>query len=73
MFTRWMGSYMAFPPTEAERARQQDPRRSVEERYPTHDAYVAEIERVCRELVAGGYLLERDAAVLVREAADREW
>lgn len=73
MLTRWMGSYLAFPRTEAERSRLQDPRRSVEERYSTHDAYVAEVERVCRELVAGGYLLERDAAALVREAADREW
>lgn len=73
MLTRWMGSYLAFPRTEAERARLRDPRRSVRERYPTHDAYVAEIERVCRELVAGGYLLERDAAELVRDATERSW
>ncbi len=73
MLTRWMGSYLAFPRTGAERSGVGDPRRSVEDRYPTHDAYVAEVERVCRELVAGGYLLERDAAALVREAVDREW
>ena len=73
MLTRWMGSYLAFPGTEAERSSLGDPRRSVRDRYPTHDAYVAQVERVCRELVAGGYLLERDAAALVREAADREW
>ena len=73
MLTRWMGSYLAFPRTEADRSGLQDPRRSVQERYPTHDAYVAEVRRVCRELVAGGYLLERDAAVLVRDAAERSW
>ena len=73
MLTRWMGSYLAFPRTEEERARLRDPRRPVRERYPTHDAYVAEVERACRELVAGGYLLERDAAELVREAAERSW
>ncbi len=73
MLTRWMGSYLAFPRTEEERARLRDPRRSVWERYPTHDAYVAEIERACRELVTGGYLLERDAAEFVREAAERSW
>ena len=73
MLTRWMGSYLAFPSNEEERSGVQDPRRSVEDRYPTHDAYVAEVERVCRELVAGGYLLERDAVVLVREAMERVW
>jgi len=73
MLTRWMGSYLALPGTEAERARLRDPRRSVRERYPTHDAYVAEVERVCRELVGAGYLLERDVAKLVREAAERAW
>ncbi len=73
MLTRWMGSYLAFPRTEAERAGLQDPRRSVQERYPTHEAYVAEVERVCRELMGRGYLLERDAAVLVRDAAERSW
>ena len=73
MLTRWMGSYLAFPRTEAERSGLQDPRRSVQDRYPTHDAYVAEVERVCRELVAGGYLLERDAEALIREAMERTW
>lgn len=73
MLTRWMGSYLAFPRTQAEGSRLADPRRSVEERYRTHDEYVAQVERVCRELVAGGYLLERDAAALIREAAALAW
>lgn len=73
MLTRWMGSYLAFPRTEAERSSLQDPRRSVQGRYSTHDAYVAEVERVCRELVAGGYLLERDAVALIQEAVERAW
>ncbi|MDE2782583.1 MAG: alpha/beta hydrolase domain-containing protein [Gemmatimonadota bacterium] len=73
MLTRWMGSYLAFPRTQAEGSQLSDPRRSVEERYRTHDEYVAHVERVCRELVAGGYLLERDAPALIREAAARAW
>ena len=71
MLTRWMGSYLAFPRTQAEGSRLGDPRRAVEERYATHDEYVAQVERVCRELVASGYLLERDAEALIREAAER--
>ena len=73
MLTRWMGSYLEFPRTQAEGSRVGDPRASVEERYPTHDDYVSQVERVCRELVAGGYLLERDAAALIGEAAGRAW
>ena len=73
MLTRWMGSYLTFPRTPAEGSSLRDPRRSVQERYRTHDAYVAEVERVCRELVAGGYLLERDAEMLIREAAALTW
>lgn len=73
MLTRWMGSHLAFPRDELERTSLRDPRRSVEARYPTNAAYLAEVERVCRELVAGGYLLDRDAAVLIREAEERVW
>ena len=37
------GAYIPFPKTKAERTANGDPRRSLEERYANHDAYVAAV------------------------------
>jgi hypothetical protein len=62
------GSFIPFAPTRAERLAVGDPRLSIEERYPTRDAYVAAFERGVADLVAKRYLLPEDAKTLVERA-----
>src|SRR5262249_35972326 len=52
------GSYIPFPESPAEREMTGDPRRSILERYPDKQAYVAAITAAARELVALGLMLE---------------
>ena len=56
-----VGSYLAFPITEADRESTKDPRRSLESRYGTPERYLAQLEDKCRELEQAGYLLAEDA------------
>ena len=62
------GAYIPFARTEAERLESGDPRLSLEERYGTHDAYVAKVRGAAERLVRGRYLLQDDADRLVAEA-----
>ena len=39
-----IGSKIPFPATKAQRQESGDPRRSIEERYPSHEAYVKQVE-----------------------------
>ena len=55
------GMFLAFPATRADRQRLQDPRRSLEERYASKDAYVAAVERAANDLVKARLLLVDDA------------
>ncbi len=66
-----VGSFIPFPATVAEREQSADPRRSLAERYPTIDAYVAQFEAACDWLQEGGYLLAEDAKRLVDMHRDR--
>jgi hypothetical protein len=45
-----------------------DPRLSLEERYPTHDAYVSAVRRAADALVRERLLLRADADQVVRRA-----
>ena len=54
------GQKIAFARTAAERLAAGDPRPSLEERYPTHDAYVAQVWRAALRLQKNGLLLEED-------------
>lgn len=65
------GSWIPFPATKAERERSGDPRQSIEERYPSRDAYLGRVAQVTVDLVEQGYALERDAAAMIQEAAER--
>ena len=65
-----LGSYIPFARTKAEREQRMDPRLSVAERYPTRDAYLAQINDVAAALVRGRYLLAEDVAAAVARAAD---
>jgi hypothetical protein len=65
------GSYLPFPKTRSEREATGDPRRSVEERFPTDEEFVRAIERAAGGLVEDGFLLEEDRERI--EAAARRW
>ncbi len=65
-----LGAALPFATTKAEREKAGDPRLSVQERYPTKDAYLAKASAVTDALVQGRYLLPGDAAsVMARIAA----
>jgi hypothetical protein len=56
------GQYIPFPKTQAERVARGDPRRSVEERYPSLAAYTAAASAAIEHLVRERLLLREDAA-----------
>lgn len=67
------GGYIPFAKTRAERVASGDPRLSIEERYPSLDAYLALAAKHAGELVQQRFLLPGDAARLLRQArADME-
>lgn len=62
------GGFIPFARTRAERLESGDPRPSLEERYGTHEGYVAKVREAARQLVQQRYLLQEDADRIVREA-----
>jgi hypothetical protein len=63
-----LGSYIPFAATKADRDANHDPRSSVEERYPTKDAYLGKIRTAADALIAGRYLLAEDTAAIMARA-----
>ncbi|MBL8176112.1 MAG: hypothetical protein JNK48_15650 [Bryobacterales bacterium] len=66
------GSHVAFARTKAERTAKGDPRASIEERYKGREDYVARVKAAAASLVKQGYLLAKDAPVVVEQCA-RHW
>jgi hypothetical protein len=64
----YQGGYVPFAKTKAERLQNKDPRPSIEERYGTHEGYVAVVKRAAEQAVRDRFLLPEDAARFVREA-----
>ena len=62
------GSFIPFASTKAERLATGDPRLSIEDRYPTKDAYLAAFKEAATDLVAQRFLLPEDADSLVKTA-----
>lgn len=62
------GGYIPFAKTKAQRLAAGDPRPSLEERYGTHDGYVARVKAAAARQVAERFLLKDDADRLVAEA-----
>jgi hypothetical protein len=62
------GGYIPFVATKSERLAKGDPRPSLEERYPSHAAYVAKVKAQAEALVAQRYMLAADATRIVAEA-----
>jgi hypothetical protein len=67
-----VGSFIPFAHTKAERAKSNDPRPSVEERYASKQEYLKSVESAARSLAKNGYLLDQDVAKLV-ERGGAEW
>ena len=63
------GSFIPFAASGAERKASGDPRLSIEERYPTHDAYVSQVAQAANRLVQERLLLQPDADAIVERAA----
>jgi hypothetical protein len=66
------GGYIPFFRTKAEREAAGDPRLSLEERYPTHDDYVAKVTAAANALVAKRLMRPQDAqlAISLAQSAD---
>ena len=65
------GSYVTFPKTAEDREKSGDPRPSIEERYENRRVYLEQISEASRKLALDGYILPRDIAGIVRQAADQ--
>ncbi len=66
------GSYIPFPKTSAERQQRHDPRRSIAERYPSRDAYLARYTQAIDNLVKQRWILPEDREALI-ERGEQEW
>jgi hypothetical protein len=64
----YVGGMIPFAKTRAERMANRDPRLSLEERYGSHQGYVAAVRKAAERAVGAGFLLPADAERLVREA-----
>lgn len=62
------GGFIPFAKTKAERIASGDPRPALEERYGTHDNYVARVKTAAERLVADRFLLQDDADRLIAQA-----
>jgi len=67
-----MGSTLPFARSEAERARNGDPRASVAERYGSREAYLDAVRAAARRLVGERFMLEEDVEASVARAT-RLW
>jgi hypothetical protein len=65
------GSSVPFHPTAVERARFEDPRPAIEERYADRDDYLQRVRTAAEALVAERHLLREDLEVVVNNAAER--
>jgi Alpha/beta hydrolase domain len=65
----YAGGMIPFAKTKAERMAKGDPRPSLEERYGTHEGYVAAVKKAAAHAQETGFLLPADAEKLIAEAA----
>ena len=64
----FIGGFIPFARTEAERRAKGDPRPSLEARYRDHAGFVARVRAVVAEQIAQGWLLADDGARLIDQA-----
>jgi hypothetical protein len=68
----YVGGMVPFFKTKAERLAAGDPRRSLEERYGTHDGYVAAVTKAANNAYSKGYLLAADRDALILQAVNSD-
>lgn len=68
----YAGGMIPFAKTRAERLANEDPRPSLEERYHTHEGYVAAVTAAAQKAADSGFLLasDRKALIAAAEASD---
>jgi uncharacterized protein (DUF1778 family) len=66
-------SFWPFPLTEAERKAKNDPRPSIEARYPSQDAYVAKVAAEAADLEIQGFMLQEDVQAAIQRARNMVW
>jgi hypothetical protein len=64
----YVGGMLPFARTAAERKASGDPRLSLEERYGSHEGYVAAVRKATERALAAGFLLPAEAEKLIRQA-----
>jgi hypothetical protein len=64
----YAGGMIPFARTQAQRMAGGDPRRSLEERYASHEGYVNAVRGAAANALAQGFLLPADAEVLIARA-----
>ena len=64
---RFDGSFVPFARTETERRSSNDPRRSIESRYATRDAFIAKLQLAATRQVTAGFLLPEDVERAISE------
>ena len=64
----YVGGMVPFARTVQERKAANDPRRSLQERYGSHDGYVEAVTSAAAKAMASGFLLPVDAAALIDAA-----
>ena len=62
------GSFIPFAATKEQRTAAGDPRKSLQERYSSHDGYVNAVREQAKALIAEHFLLEDDAPRFVKAA-----
>jgi hypothetical protein len=65
----YAGGMIPFAKTKNERRANGDPRLSLEERYGTHDGYVAAVTKAAWNAYGKGFLLAADRDALIAQAA----
>ena len=67
-----MGAYpLLYQEVHEERHKNNDPRPSILERYPTPEAYLSRVTEAALQLRAEGFLLESDVVAILNQAARR--
>ena len=64
----YAGGMVPFAKTRTEREANSDPRPSLEERYGSHAGFVEAVRKAADKVKASGFLLEQDAAALIKAA-----